>query len=83
MDPSSDWQSDRTLPQCTSYMFENHVSSDVTFVVGAGREEVLAHKFPLISRSAVFQAMLEESPEGRVKIDVSDVDTTHFRIFMR
>ena len=50
-----DWRLGKTPPERYLFMFENHVGCDVTFSVGEGL--VKAHKFILISRSAVFEAM--------------------------
>ena len=50
-----DWRLGKTPSERYLYMFENHVGCDVTFSVG--EDLVEAHKFILISRSAVFEAM--------------------------
>ena len=50
-----DWRLGKTLSERYLYMLENHVGCDVTFSVGDNLVE--AHKFILISRSAVFEAM--------------------------
>ena len=51
-----DWRTGKTMSERYLYMFENHVGCDVTFSLGEGHQ-IEAHKFILISRSAVFEAM--------------------------
>ena len=65
------------------YMLDYQIACDVTFIVGAEREEVHAHKFMLISRSPVFHAMFEGPLAEKGKIEVPDVDKNIFHTFLR
>lgn len=56
----TDWRSGKNVTQCNRYMLENQINCDVTFVVGTGedKQQISAHKYMLICRSEVFDAML-------------------------
>ena len=65
-----DWRLGKTLSERYLYMFENHVGCDVTFSLGENLVET--HKFILISRSAVFEAMFcgslsETTSTGKIR----------------
>ena len=77
------WQCVRTLPQCLEYMLDNQVACDVTFIVGTEREEVHAHKFVLISRSPVFNAMFEGPLAEEGKVELPDLEKDVFLMFLR
>ena len=77
------WQCDKTLPQCMEYMLDNQVACDVTFIVGAERETVHAHRFMLISRSPLFHAMLEGPLAEKGMIELPDVEKETFEEFLR
>ena len=77
------WQCDRTLPQCMEYMLDHKIAYDVTFIVGAEREEVHAHKFMLISRSPVFHAMFEGPLAEKGQVELPDVKKNIFYTFLR
>ena len=77
------WQCERTLPECMQYMLDNQICCDVTFIVGAEREEVHAHKFVLISRSPVFHAMFEGPLAEKGKVELPDVEKDAFLVFLR
>ena len=51
-----DWRSGKSWSERYMYMFENNLGCDVTFSVG-DEKKIAAHKFILISKSAVFEAM--------------------------
>lgn len=73
-----DWRVGRNVMQCNKYMLDHEVEGDVTFVVGITREKICAHRYMLISRSAVFhsqitcQRMLQE-------IQVPDIEPHIFK----
>lgn len=51
-----DWRSDKSWAERYMYMFEHRLGCDVTFSLGE-EKKIAAHKFVLISKSAVFEAM--------------------------
>lgn len=55
-----DWRSGKNVAQCNRYMLENEINCDIIFIVGTGedKQQISAHKYMLISRSEVFEAML-------------------------
>lgn len=57
---NQDWRTGKNAAQCNRYMLEHQLYCDVKFMVGSGDEKQLfsAHKYILISRSEVFEAML-------------------------
>ena len=80
----TDWQSEKTLAECMRYMLNNEISTDVCFEVGPPDGETVkirAHKYMLISRSPVFEAMFSSGmtecrsgPEARVRVEDIDAD---------
>ena len=56
-----DWQLNRPILDCHRYMLQQQLHCDVTFAFGMnrdGQEETLsAHKYMVICRSPVFEAM--------------------------
>lgn len=81
--PSVDWQSEKTLLDASSHMLSNGVACDVTFLVGENEERTGSHKFILICRSTVFEAMLTggfSDDKGDVKIP--DIEPDVFRAFL-
>ena len=88
MTPSeTGWQSEKTLAECMRYVLDNEVGTDVCFEVGPPDGETVkiqAHKFMLISRSPVFQAMfssgMAECRSGpHATIRVEDIDAAIFK----
>ncbi|KAK3105759.1 hypothetical protein FSP39_005002 [Pinctada imbricata] len=77
------WQCDKTLPQCMTYMLDNQIFCDVTFLLGEERLEVHAHKYMLASRSPVFHAMLDGPMAERGKIEIPDIEKDIFDVFLR
>ncbi|KAK3106118.1 hypothetical protein FSP39_013095 [Pinctada imbricata] len=77
------WQCNKTLPQCMTYMLDNEIMCDVTFLLGEERQEVHAHKYMLASRSPVFHAMLEGPMAERGKIEIPDIEKDIFHVFLR
>ncbi|KAL5018174.1 hypothetical protein ScPMuIL_003896 [Solemya velum] len=80
----SDWQTGKTLPECTQYMLEHEVACDVTFLLGETKEKVRAHKVFMISRSPVFSAMFcGPLAEMQDPIPIPDIEPDVFRILLR
>lgn len=75
-----DWRKNKAVLQCNKYMYENKIDCDVTFAVGPAKEVIAAHKYVLISRSAVFYAMLSGPLANSTQnIEVPDIDPETFR----
>ena len=73
------WQIGKSVAECNEYMLENAIGTDVCFDVGPPGEpsvEVLAHKYVLVSRSPVFEAMFS----GRFTEHSSVVNSQKIRI---
>ncbi|KAL5016964.1 hypothetical protein ScPMuIL_006553 [Solemya velum] len=80
----SDWQTGKTLSECTQFMLEHEIACDVTFLLGETKQEVLAHKFMLISRSPVFSAMFcGPMAETQEQIIVPDIEPEVFKLLLR
>ncbi|KAL5011646.1 hypothetical protein ScPMuIL_010197 [Solemya velum] len=80
----SDWQTGKTLSECTQFMLEHEIACDVTFLLGETKQEVRAHKFILISRSPVFQAMFcGPMAETQEQITIPDIAPEVFKILLR
>ena len=80
---SVDWQSEKTLLDACSHMLNNAIACDVTFLVGDKQEKIRAHKFILICRSTVFEAMLSgEFSDDKEDIKVPDIEPDVFRSFL-
>lgn len=71
-----DWRIGRNVVQCNKYMLDHEVEGDVTFVVGG--EEIRAHRYMLISRSAVFQSQLTHQRMSQ-EIQVEDIEPHIFK----
>lgn len=80
----SDWQTGKTLSECTQFMLEHEIACDVTFLLGDTKQEVRAHKFILISRSPVFSAMFcGPMAETQEQITIPDIAPEVFKIVLR
>ncbi|KAL5012584.1 hypothetical protein ScPMuIL_011135 [Solemya velum] len=80
----SDWQTGKTLSECTQFMLEHEIACDVTFLLGETKQEVRAHKFMLISRSPVFSAMFcGPMAETQEQITIPDIAPAVFKILLR
>ena len=59
-----DWQYGKTLAECNKYMLDYQLATDIGFQVGSrgqARSLVRAHRYVLISRSAVFTRLLQQN----------------------
>ena len=86
----TDWQVGRTVLECNRYMLDNEIAMDVCFEVGPPDGEVVnirAHKYMLISRSPVFEAMFcsgmsecNSGPDQKIRIE--DIEANTFKDFL-
>jgi hypothetical protein len=73
---NTDWRAGRSVAQCNKYMLEHEVECDVTLAVG--REKFKAHRYMLMSRSAVFHSKLTHQ-RSLVEINIQDMEPDVFR----
>lgn len=71
-----DWRIGRNVVQCNKYMLDHEVEGDVTFVVGG--VEIRAHRYMLISRSAVFHSQITRQRMSQ-GIQVEDIEPHIFK----
>ncbi|KAL3982494.1 BTB/POZ domain-containing protein 1 domain protein [Acanthocheilonema viteae] len=96
--PCMGWQASKsTLKERFAFLYCNEILADVWFVVGRGEltQRIPAHKFILISGSAVFDAMFNgglsnyaiasetSSAEGSQDIDLPDVEPGAFLALLK
>ena len=81
---AQDWQLSRPILDCHKYMLDQQLHCDITFTFGTnrddGEEAISAHKYVLICRSPVFEAMLmgpARMESDRVAIEDIDKDSFH------
>ncbi|XP_046564407.1 BTB/POZ domain-containing protein 2-like [Haliotis rubra] len=72
------WQSGRNVVESNLHMLKTEKYCDVHFRVGKRETTVRAHRYVLISRSCVFEAMLCGPLAERDAIRISDVDADTF-----
>ncbi|XP_071083990.1 BTB/POZ domain-containing protein 6-like [Haliotis cracherodii] len=72
------WQSRSSVVECNRHMLTSEHNSDVTFLVGKGEKPIRAHRYVLISRSCVFDAMLCGPLAEKDDIKMSDVEADIF-----
>ena len=84
--PDRSWQMGKSLLDCHQHMFTNQVSCDVKIQFsssGAVQGEIGAHKYVLMCRSPVFEAMLTgafvKDVGSSVTIDIPDVEPGIFK----
>ena len=79
---SHGWQTDRSPSESHRYMLEQHVACDVIIKFpseSSGDKELAAHKYMLICRSPVFEAMLAGSFQERDQtVNIVDVEAGVF-----
>jgi len=79
----SDWQNQSlTIEQANLQLLKLHKFTDVTFIVGEEQEYVYAHKLILMTRSSVFQVMFERWDNSDKAIEIPEVSSAAFRIFL-
>ena len=67
-------------------LFKNEHLCDVTFIVGAEREEIRTHRLLLAAISPVFEAMLfgkMKESEHNAEIEITDIDPNAFRAVLK
>ncbi|XP_055691649.1 BTB/POZ domain-containing protein 3-like [Lutzomyia longipalpis] len=78
------WQATKcSVRERNAHLVGNELMSDVTFVVGAGRVKIPAHRHVLASTSASFYEALYERKDPPPEIEVTDVEEVHFRTLLR
>ena len=80
-----DWQSSKkTVLERNTFMFDNELMSDVSFVCGESSRIFHAHKYVLATSSAVFFAMFYGNLEQKkYPIRLPDTDEESFKEFLR
>ncbi|XP_033732472.1 BTB/POZ domain-containing protein 6-like [Pecten maximus] len=83
---STPLQSRNTLLECIAHMYLTKLGADVRFVFDGSK--VAAHKFILISRSSVFEAMFtrplsDQEEKDEKDIEITDVSKDTFNVFLR
>ncbi len=80
-----DWQSSKkTVLERNTFMFDNELMSDVSFVCGESSHIFHAHKYVLATSSAVFFAMFYGSlPQKKSPIRLPDADEESLEEFLR
>ncbi|KAL5008067.1 hypothetical protein ScPMuIL_013648 [Solemya velum] len=82
--PHSDWQTGKTLLECTEFMLKHEIACDVTFLVGTTGQAVRAHTFIMISRSPIFAAMFcSPKAETQKPILIPDMEPKTFESLLR
>ncbi|XP_063449004.1 uncharacterized protein LOC134728350 [Mytilus trossulus] len=77
-----DWRKGKNTAECNRYMLEHQLHCDIIFIVGSGdeKQEISAHKYILITRSEVFEAMIVGPlHEHSDTIEIPDVNPHSFR----
>ena len=83
-----DWQLNRPILDCHKYMLDNQLHCDITFIFGANKddeeEKIAAHKYMLICRSPVFEAMLMGPARMETdEIAIEDIEKDSFQEVLR
>ncbi|XP_048244874.1 BTB/POZ domain-containing protein 2-like isoform X2 [Haliotis rufescens] len=77
------WQSKKTVTECNLRMVDTEDFSDVTFRVGAEKQVVRAHRYVLVSRSCVFEAMFCGPLAETGEVTIPDIEADIFKEFLR
>ncbi|XP_069102826.1 BTB/POZ domain-containing protein 3-like isoform X2 [Argopecten irradians] len=80
--PVNDWQTGKSLSESLEHILANGVGSDVTFLVGAKRTHVAAHKLIISSRSPVFFAMFNGLLAEQGEVIIPDIKEEAFKPFL-
>lgn len=81
----NDWRAGKSWTERFMYMFEHQIGCDVTFCLDDDKK-VAAHKFILINKSAVFEAMFCGSlaeKTGTKVIKIPDIEVDIFMSFLK
>ena len=80
---NDDWQADKSLAETNLHMLENDILCDVTFKTGENLTEIKAHKFILVSRSRVFEAMFCGAlAEPEASVTIPDIEADIFKMLL-
>ncbi|XP_062578706.1 BTB/POZ domain-containing protein 6-like, partial [Saccostrea cucullata] len=77
------WRSGLSVAECNRYMLKNEIHCDVTFRVGKEEKLVRAHKYVLVSRSPVFDAMFYGDLAEAKEIKIPDIEPPSFDVLLR
>lgn len=81
---TTDWQGDKGLVNACRYMLDFQIAADVTFIVGQQQTTLKAHKFMLICRSSVFQAMFSCNFADNVNaVTITDIEPEVFQSLLK
>ena len=84
MDTDTDWQSGKSLTECSLIMLEKEISSDVTFVFPGCQQKVRAHRCILMARSHVFYVMFSSSLcKPGEEIEIKDTEPVVFKDLLK
>ncbi|CAL1536097.1 unnamed protein product [Lymnaea stagnalis] len=82
-----DWQNCDDILKCNQMMLDHQYACDITFLLGKDGARQGAHRYVLISRSPVFDAMFRTSlgDDAHEMSDVilPDIELSTFRVFLR
>ena len=79
-----DWQLNKGALACHRYMLENEKYCDVTFTFPEESRGISAHKYVLISRSPVFEAMFTgPARDESGKVDIVDINKDCFKEMLK
>ncbi|KAL3846833.1 hypothetical protein ACJMK2_017787 [Sinanodonta woodiana] len=80
------WQSDKSLGESLSVLFERELWTDVTFTFRTDDhvwlDQIKGHKVILAARSPVFQAMFFGLMDSKSEIEIVDSSPESFRLFL-
>ena len=75
-----------TIAECALDLLLNQKYCDVTLIVGTvDQERIECHKFPLIARSSVFEAMFSGRWNGdkNQEFEIPDAEPHAFKLFLK
>ena len=85
------WQQGKNVLACNRHMYNSKLAADVCFQFTqpeGGTEDILAHKYVLISRSPVFETMFskpwdDNAASGQRKVQIPDISSGAFQELLR
>ena len=80
----TDWQVGKSVLDCNRYMWEKKLATDICFEVGPSDSQIVkvpAHRYVLVSRSPVFEAMFYGALSNNSDKDfrITDVEPEAFK----
>ena len=79
MELNPNWQCGRALDDRMTYMLEQQLMCDVTFLVGPDQAPIKAHKYMLASASPVFYSMFEGPFAEKGEVIIPDIEREAFQ----